>query len=520
MRSVAGGTFTEVATLPPTSRTPPSTYTWSDTNLAPGTHYQYQVIAYNVSGNLGPADVDATTITTPPTSVAATAGLGHVTVSWVAPAGAVSFTVYRTTSPAGDGAVPVATGLTGTSFVDTDVAIGTTYYYTVTAVNGNPAPVPAESAPSALVHATPLFEAHVNFTSPTGDAVPGYLADTGLAYGDHGSGFNSGWTRDDTAEGFDRDAAASPDELHDSFHDTRFAAWHVAVPNGTYRIHLIAGDPLTTTGRYALNVGNYRTGGIAAIRGKPTAVDPWVENTVTLTVKTGQIWIHNAVALHNRLDAIDIQQVPPSVDLANGFAGSRGIQKNGSAAVHGTALRLTGLGQNRAGSAFTTTKLTVVDFHTAFDFRLTSAQADGFAFVIQNGKPTARGQSGAGLGYAGITNSVAVKFDLFDNAGEGTNSTGVYTNGATPTGAGSVDLTPSGIDLHAGHLMHAEIDYTGGTLRVTLTDTVTAATATQSYAVDIVGAVGGSDAFVGFTGGTSNKTAVQDILNWTYTPRL
>jgi len=28
---------------------------------------------------------------------------------------------------------------------------------------------------------------------------------------------------------------------------------------------------------------------------------------------------------------------------------------------------------------------------------------------------------------------VAVKFDLFDNAGEGVNSTGFYTNGAAPT---------------------------------------------------------------------------------------
>jgi len=519
MRSADGGSFTEVATLPPTSRTAPSTYTWADENLTPGTHYQYQVIAYNVSGNLGSADADATTITTPPTSVTATPGSGHVDVSWVAPAGAATFNVYRTTSPAGDGAVPVATGLTSPSFVDADVAIGTTYFYTVTAVNANVSPLPAESAASAVVHATPLFEAHVNFTSPTGDVVPSYLADTGAAYADRGNGFNFGWTRDDTARAFDRDAPGSPDELHDSFHDTRLASWHIAVPNGTYRVHVLAGDPLTTTGRYALNVGNYRVGGIAAIRGTPTAASPWIENTVTVTVKTGQLWVHNAIPLSNLIDAIDIQELPPAVNLANGFGGSRGIQKNGSVVVPGGALRLTGLGHNRSNSAFTTTALTVADFHTAFDFRLTSAQADGFAFVIQNAGPKARGQSGAGLGYAGIANSVAVKFDLFDNAGEGNNSTGLYLNGATPSGAGSVDLTPSGIDLHSGHVMHADIDYTGGTLTVTLTDTVTAASATQTYAVDIVGAVGGSEAFVGFTGGTSSKAAVQDVLNWTYTPR-
>lgn len=519
MRSDNNGPLAEVVTLPLTSRTPPSTYTWTDTNLTPGTHYQYQIIAFNVSGNDGSADVDATTITEAPASVAAAGGSPVINVSWVAPAGAVTFNVYRTTSPTGGGAVPVATGLTSPAFADPAVAIGTTYFYTVTAVNANVPPLPAESGVSAIVHATPLFAAHINFTSPTGDAVAGYLADTGLAYGDRGNGFNYGWTRDDTVHAFDRDAASSPDELHDSFHDTRLAAWHIAVPNGTYQVHILAGDPLTTTGRYALNAGGYRIGGIAAVRGKPTAANPWVENTLTVTVKTGQLWIHNAIPLSNRIDAIDIQELPPAVNLANGFAGSRGIQKNGSAVVVGKALQLTGLGHNRSGSAFTTTAMTVADFHTSFDFQLTSANADGFAFVIQGAGPKARGQSGAGLGYAGITNSVAVKFDLFDNAGEGNNSTGLYTNGAMPTGAGSVDLTPSGIDLHAGHVMHAEIDYSGGTLTVTLTDTVTAATAMQQYAVDIVGAVGGSEAYVGFTGGTSSKAAVQHILNWTYTPR-
>ena len=114
------------------------------------------------------------------------------------------------------------------------------------------------------------------------------------------------------------------------------------------------------------------------------------------------------------------------------------------------ALRLTGPARNLARSVFTTTPVSVADFHTAFDFRLTSAHADGFAFVLQGVGPTARGLSGEGLGYAGIAKSVAVTFDLFDNAGEGANSTGLYLNGVMPSGAGSADLTPSGIDLHVG----------------------------------------------------------------------
>ena len=60
--------------------------------------------------------------------------------------------------------------------------------------------------------------------------------------------------------------------------------------------------------------------------------------------------------------------------------------------------------------------------------------------------------------------------------------------------------------------------YDGTTLNVTITDTVTQATASQSYAVNIPSLVGGNTAYVGFTGGTGDLTAVQKILNWTYTP--
>ena len=40
---------------------------------------------------------------------------------------------------------------------------------------------------------------------------------------------------------------------------------------------------------------------------------------------------------------------------------------------------------------------------------------------------------GSGLGYAGVGQSIAVKFDINSNAGEGSSSTGLYINGASPT---------------------------------------------------------------------------------------
>ena len=55
-----------------------------------------------------------------------------------------------------------------------------------------------------------------------------------------------------------------------------------------------------------------------------------------------------------------------------------------------------------------------------------------------------------------------------------------------------------------------------GTVSVTITDTVTQASVSQAYTIDLVSVVGGNVAYVGFTGGTGGLTAVQDIVNWTF----
>jgi hypothetical protein len=120
------------------------------------------------------------------------------------------------------------------------------------------------------------------------------------------------------------------------------------------------------------------------------------------------------------------------------------------------------------------------------------------------------------LGYAGIGNSVAIKFDIHNNAGEGSDSTGIYINGDQPF-LPSVNLSNTGINLSSGHSIMAHATYNGTTLTLTLTDTVTQATWTHAFTVNIPAAVGGNTAYVGFTGGTGDKTAVQEISSWTYT---
>jgi len=70
------------------------------------------------------------------TGLVATGGTGKVTLSWNAVAGATSYSLYRTAKSGSEPATPSVTGITGTSYTDTGLNDGTTYYYRVVAVNG------------------------------------------------------------------------------------------------------------------------------------------------------------------------------------------------------------------------------------------------------------------------------------------------------------------------------------------------------------------------------------------------
>jgi fibronectin type 3 domain-containing protein len=71
-----------------------------------------------------------------PTNLTATSGNAQVALSWTASSGATSYNVLRSTA-SGSGYASVATGISGTSYTNTGLTNGTTYYYVVTATNAN-----------------------------------------------------------------------------------------------------------------------------------------------------------------------------------------------------------------------------------------------------------------------------------------------------------------------------------------------------------------------------------------------
>ena len=62
----------------------------------------------------------------------------NVNLSWTAGSGATSYSLHRAAESGGESSIaPFITGITGTSYTDTNLNSGTTYYYQVVAVNGS-----------------------------------------------------------------------------------------------------------------------------------------------------------------------------------------------------------------------------------------------------------------------------------------------------------------------------------------------------------------------------------------------
>src|SRR5262249_48146318 len=128
-------------------------------------------------------------------------------------------------------------------------------------------------------------------------------------------------------------------------------------------------------------------------------------------------------------NVVSVANVPTVIDhstpFEGGFVTHDDLTANTSPAgrpvfVSGLA-RLTDAGPNEGATVFSNNKVNITSFNTSFVFRFsegTDPWADGITFILQGNSPLALGSGGGGLGYAGIHNSVAIKFDLFNNSND------------------------------------------------------------------------------------------------------
>jgi hypothetical protein len=149
-------------------------------------------------------EASATPATVPgaPTNVSATVGNAQVPLSWTAPSSdggsaITGYDVYQGTSPGGEGATPINSApITGTTYTATGLSNGTTYYFTVKAINAighstasneasaTPATVPgAPTNVSAAPHPGKIALAWTAPTNTGGSAIENYQVFRGTTSG-------------------------------------------------------------------------------------------------------------------------------------------------------------------------------------------------------------------------------------------------------------------------------------------------------------------------------------------------
>jgi|GEM_PF-2011093 len=147
----------------------------------------------------------------------------------------------------------------------------------------------------------------INFQAAGSQTLAGYHADDGAPFGDRGKGMIYGWNMNNSAQARDRNAANSPDQRYDTFTHMQKpvnpnAVWEIALPNGTYRVRAVSGDPSYFDSIYRIAVENVLT-----VNANPTARLKWFDGTQTVTVSDGRLTISNAAgAVNNKLCFVEI----------------------------------------------------------------------------------------------------------------------------------------------------------------------------------------------------------------------
>jgi hypothetical protein len=135
-RGTASGAESTIATLL-------SATSYTDGSVTNGTTYYYVVTAVGSGGESGSSNEASATPVAPapvappatPTLAASTGpGAKKITLTWSSSAGATSYAVARSQTSGGP-YTTIASGVTGTTYQNTGLSSGATYYYVVTAVN-------------------------------------------------------------------------------------------------------------------------------------------------------------------------------------------------------------------------------------------------------------------------------------------------------------------------------------------------------------------------------------------------
>ncbi|MBA3846626.1 MAG: right-handed parallel beta-helix repeat-containing protein [Planctomycetes bacterium] len=148
----------------------------------------------------------------------------------------------------------------------------------------------------------------IDFKPAAAASVSGWLADVGAGYGSRGGGLSYGWST--SVSGDARERNLSSDQLRDTLLQIQRTAanprWEMALPNGSYRVRLVCGDPANIDSVYRMQVE-----GRTLVDGVPTSANRFVEGTVTVQVSDGRLTLTSGSgARNNKVCFVEITRLP------------------------------------------------------------------------------------------------------------------------------------------------------------------------------------------------------------------
>lgn len=195
---------------------------------------------------------------------------------------------------------------------------------------------------------------------------------------------------------------------------------------------------------------------------------------------------------------------------------------NGTATLNGIDLLVTPDAGTQLGSAmFIPQFLPTSDIHVQMKLKITTSiqpGADGMAFVMHRatGGSSALGTTGGGIGYGGLTPSIAVEMDTFQNVGDpDSNHIGITQNGVTTVHLGAT-YTPTFVMRTVGTPFTVWIDYTASATRfdvfISQSDTKPA-TPQLTQVLNVATFFANMPFYMGFTGSTGGSQSQHEILS-------
>jgi hypothetical protein len=171
-----------------------------------------------------------------------------------------------------------------------------------------PMPVPTQT-PSAVPTSSPTvasdrLDIKINFQTVRSSTPAGFLEDDGSAFGERDNGYIYGWNLDNQSGARERNSSVSPDKQHDTLNHIphQDMIWEIAVPNGSYQVRLVAGDPGFYDSYYKIEVE-----GVLVVNGIPNSSSRWVEGTARVDVQDGKLTLtHAPGAQNNKISFIEI----------------------------------------------------------------------------------------------------------------------------------------------------------------------------------------------------------------------